>query len=134
VPTLVAGPYVKEGHVSSVVYDHCSALRELEVAFGLEPMNQRTAAANDLSDFIDTDRLARGDWKPPIELPEVDVSRWQMGMECSGGMLYQASHPVLDWADAHPDRVAGLDLRSRTPEYLRAIREFLARRPAPVTR
>src|SRR5262249_33550377 len=48
VPTLVAGPYVKEGLVSSLVYDHTSALRELELVFALDPLTQRSAAANDL--------------------------------------------------------------------------------------
>jgi phospholipase C len=136
VPTLVAGPYVKQGHVSSVVYDHCSALRELEVAFGLESLNQRTAAANDLSDFIDTDRLARGDWQPPIALPPVDTSVWPMSMECTGGMLARAtaSHPVLEWADANPERIAGLDMRHRTTEYRQVIREFLANPPPLTTR
>ncbi len=131
VPTLVAGPYVKEGHVSSVTYDHCSALRELELAFSLEPLNQRTMAANDLSDFIDMDRLAKGDWKPPITLPAIDLNQWpQDPVACSGGVLREASHPVLDFANAHPDRVAGIDLRPQIPEYRRAIRDFLAAAPA----
>jgi phospholipase C len=128
VPTLVAGPYVKQGYISSVTYDHCSALRELEAAFGLAPLNQRTAAANDLSDFIDLARLANGDWAPPIQLPVVDASQWPMGPQCTGGMLREASHPVLEWADANPDRIAGLDLRPQLAEYRRAIREVVARR------
>jgi phospholipase C len=127
VPTLVAGPYVKEGHVSSTVYDHCSALRHLERVFDLEPLTQRTAAANDLGDFIDQDRLAAGDWRPPITVPTIDVTQWPMGSECTGGALRLESHPVLAWADANPDRIAGLDLRAQQPEYARAIREFLAR-------
>jgi len=134
VPTLVAGPYVKQGHVSSVVYDHCSALRELELAFGLEPLNQRTAAAHDLADFIDADRLARGDWRPPIELPVVDPTKWAMGPECThtgtiGSGLREDDHSMLALANAHPERIAGGDLRDELPEYRRAIREFLASRP-----
>jgi phospholipase C len=134
VPTLVAGPYVKQSYVSSVTYDHCSALRELEVAFGLEPLNQRTAAAKDLSDFIDADRLAKGDWAKPIALPTVDPSQWPMGAECEGGSLRQASHPVLEWADANPELIAGLDLRPQLPEYRRVIRDFVARRALVPTR
>ncbi|HEU4732049.1 MAG TPA: alkaline phosphatase family protein [Kofleriaceae bacterium] len=129
VPALVAGPYVKQGHVSSVVYDHCSALREIELAFGLDPLNQRTAAAHDLGDFIDADRLSRGEWAPPIDLPVIDLAQWPMGKECMAGSLAAGSHPVLEWADAHPERVAGLDRRAELPEYRRAIRDFLARRP-----
>ena len=126
VPTLVAGPYVKQGHVSSVVYDHTSALRHLEVAFGLEPLNQRTMAANDLSDFIDMDRLARRDPRPPITLPAIDHSQWpQDPVACKGGTL-RIDHPIIDFADAHPELVKGIDLRPHIPEYRQMIRELLA--------
>jgi phospholipase C len=134
VPTLVAGPYVKQGFVSSKVYDHTSALRELEVAFDLQPLNQRTVAANDLSDFIDTDRLARGEWKPPVEIPMVDPKTWEMDAVCESGKLFAPpSHPILAWADANPERIAGLDRRGDYEAYRRAIRNSLARRsPAKV--
>ncbi|HEY0479459.1 MAG TPA: alkaline phosphatase family protein [Kofleriaceae bacterium] len=128
VPTLVAGPYVKQSYVSSKVYEHCSALRELELAFDLEPLNARTMAANDLSDFIDMERLAKGDWAKPIEIPMVDpsdTSQWPMGAVCSSGTLRE-EHPVLEWANAHPDALGSLDLRPELPEYRRTIREFLA--------
>lgn len=130
VPTLVAGPYVKQGHVSSVIHEHCSALRELEVAFDLEPLNQRTLSASDLSDFIDAERLARGEWAPPIEIPSVDPTQWPMPALCTSGGLRSAgaSHPILEWADAHPEAVAGYDLRPELPQYRRAIRDFLAAR------
>ncbi|HWU89498.1 MAG TPA: alkaline phosphatase family protein, partial [Kofleriaceae bacterium] len=60
VPALVAGPYVKQGYVSSVQYDHTSALRHLQTTFGLDSLTARVDAANDLTDCIDLDRLARG--------------------------------------------------------------------------
>jgi phospholipase C len=128
VPTLVAGPYVKQGYVSSKPYEHCSALRHLEVTFGLEPLNQRTMAANDLSDFIDMDRLAKGNWAKPIELPKVDptdATQWPMSSVCASGSVRQ-DHPILEWANAHPDALGSLDLRPELPEYRRTIREFLA--------
>jgi phospholipase C len=126
VPTVVAGPYVKQGHVSSVVYDHTSALRHLEKAFDLEPLNQRTMAANDLSDFIDMDRLARFDPRPPITLPSIDLSQWpQDPVACAGGMLRE-DHPIIAFADANPELVKDFDLRPHIPEYRRAIRELLA--------
>ena len=132
VPTLVAGPYVKQGHVSSVVYDHTSALRELERAFGLEPLNQRTMAANDLSDFIDADRLARRDPRPPITLPDIDLTQWpQDPVACQGGTL-RTDHPIIEFADANPELVKDIDLRPHIPEYRRAIRELLANSRATV--
>lgn len=127
VPTLVAGPYVKQGHVSSVVHEHCSALRELEVAFDLEPLNARTMATSDLSDFIDAERLAKGDWAPPIELPAVDVTQWPMSPVCTSGTL-RDSHPILEWANTNPPVLAGFDLRPELPDYRRTIRDFLATR------
>jgi phospholipase C len=137
IPALVAGPYVKQGHVSSVQYEHCSALRELELAFGLEPLNERTMAASDLGDFIDADRLARGDWARPVPIPTVDptdATQWPMDAICKTGTPPIGRHPVLDWADTHPAVLAGLDLRSQTTEYRRAIREFLAQRPAALVK
>ena len=129
VPTMVIGPYVKEGYISSVQYDHTSALKHLENVFGLEQLTARSTAANDLSDLIDTDRLAKLDWKKPIQLPEVDPSAWPMPSVCTTGSLRPGpSHPVIDWADAHPELVAGMDLRSELPAYRRAIRDILARR------
>jgi phospholipase C len=133
VPAIVAGPYVKQSYVSSVQYEHCSALRELEAAFGLEPINQRTMTANDLSDFIDTERLAKGDWAKPITLPTVDPSdatQWPMDDSCKPGPITFPRHPVVDWADTNPAVLAGLDRRSQVAEYRRAIREFLAQHQA----
>jgi phospholipase C len=140
VPTLVAGPYVKRGYVSSVPYEHCSALRHLELAFDLEPLNARTQAASDLSDFIDADRLASGEWAPPVQLPAVDPTNaktWPMSAVCDAGTIpgkgnaaaaAPGSHPILDWARSNPPALAGMGPQPRdTTEYHRAIREFLAR-------
>ena len=75
VPTLVVAPYVKAGHVSSVVRDHTSALRHLQLLHGLGDMGMRTAAANDLSEH-DVLRLADehaawvGKWDLRPRLPE----------------------------------------------------------------
>src|SRR5262249_520439 len=73
VPTLAMGPYVRKGYVSSVVHDHTSVLKQIEKMFGLQPLTMRDAAANDLSDAIDADRLASGDADAPITLPQVMV-------------------------------------------------------------
>lgn len=139
VPAIVAGPYVKQGHVSSLQYEHCSALRELEVAFGLEPINQRTMAARDLSDFIDTERLARGDWAQPITLPTVDPTdraQWPMDASCTPGAdpFPTTRHPAIEWADTHPALLADLDLRPQVAAYRRAIRASLAQPPGVLVR
>ena len=90
VPTLIAGPYVKPGHVSSVVRDHTSVLRHLETMFELEPLTARDAAAADLSEVLDLDALARGEPRPAPPLPAVEVDESSLDPYCyatGGGVL-----------------------------------------------
>jgi phospholipase C len=126
VPTMVMGPYVKQGYVSSVQYDHTSALRHLMNVFELDELTLRTAAATDLTDCLDTERLAKGDWAPPVEIPEVNVDDWPMSGECVGTFR---EHPILDWADTKPAELAGLDLRHEEADYQRTIVDFLRNPP-----
>ncbi len=91
VPTVIVGPYIKEGHVSSVQYDHTSILKQIEVTFGLEPLTARDAAANDLSDAIDLDRLAAGEPNPPITLPVVEIDASQIDPACKTELRSQKS-------------------------------------------
>jgi len=132
VPTMVMGPYAKQGHVSSVQYDHTSALRQLENAFDLDELTTRTAAATDLTDCIDMERLAAGDWAPPIDLPAVNIDDWPMTAECVG--TFREDHPILAWADANPERIAGLDLRPELADYKKTIIDFLANPPRAVAK
>ena len=134
VPTLVMGPYVKQGYVSSTPYDHTSALRHLQNAFGLDPLTTRTEAATDLTDCIDQARLAARDWAPPIEIPAVDITAWPMGPECVGTLREGEDHPIVAWANANQDRLAGLDLRHELDDYKQTIKDFLANPPLAVAR
>lgn len=128
VPAMVIGPYAKQGHVSSVQYDHTSALKHLQTAFGLEPLNVRMDTANDLADCIDWDRLERGDWAPPAEIPLVDRTQWPTAdARCGdGGGSFRHLDPISEWADAHPGGFApAFDLRGQTNDH-RMIYDFLA--------
>lgn len=142
VPAMVVGPYVKAGHVSSVQYDHTSALMHIANKYGLEPLTARMAAANDLMDCIDMDRLARGDWAEPIELPAIDFTftdatednatitvdgeshEWTGACkaEVSG---FRALDPISKWADTHPEAFGALDMRRDHRRYLRSISDYL---------
>ncbi len=125
VPAMVAGPYVKQNYVSSVQYDHTSALKHLQTQFGLEPLNERMNQANDLTDCIDLDRLARGEWAEPIELPIVNLDDWAWEDPGCVGTGFRHTDPISQWADANPGKFAKEhDLRGVDPEQ-RAIREFL---------
>jgi phospholipase C len=73
VPTVVSGPWIKSGHVSSTVYDHTSFLAFLETLYGLKPLTLRDAAANDMTDLLDLQRIDEGTPVAPIELPVIEV-------------------------------------------------------------
>lgn len=130
IPALVVGPYVKQGYVSSTVYNHASGLKQLEVTFALDPLTQRVTTANDLTDCIDMDRLARGEWLPPAEIPAFTLEDWEMEPACFGsGDKYAPPPPgacaVHDWANANPHLVAATDRRGHEREYLEGIQRFL---------
>jgi phospholipase C len=73
VPSVLVGPYVKPGYVSSIVYDHTSILAFLERKWNLQAMTYRDANANDLLDFLDLDAIKRGQPTFP-ELPKLAAS------------------------------------------------------------
>lgn len=82
VPTMVLGPYVKPGAISSVVHDHTSVLAHIARQHGLKPLTQRDAAATDLSDTLDLARLAARDPLPPIRLPQLTIDPAQINQQC----------------------------------------------------
>jgi phospholipase C len=125
VPSLIVGPYVKQGFVSSVQRDHTSVLKHLETMFGLAPLTMRSSAANDLSDVIDTDRLAAGTPADPITLAPVDVTEAMADQQCKESKT--SAHDVLRFADRHPELVAGWDRRHLLPETVRRIAAELER-------
>jgi len=128
VPAMVIGPYAKKSYVSSVTYDHTSALKHLQNAFGLETLNGRMDMANDLSDCIDMERLARGDWEKPIDLPEINLADYPVQAQiCLSGDAIRGGDPISEWADANPEAFArGIyDVRDDRIAYHQTIQEFL---------
>ena len=53
VPTIVISPFAKRGHVDHTPYDGTSILKFIETRFNLEPLGERDAKANDLSNALD---------------------------------------------------------------------------------
>ena len=53
VPALLISPFARRGHVAHGVYDHTSILRLVEWRWGLEPMTERDATANNLAAALD---------------------------------------------------------------------------------
>jgi hypothetical protein len=82
-------------------------------------------AANDLSDVIDMDRLARGEWEPPIELPAINLEDYPMALmdpACKGS-AFRVQDPITEWADENPGQMQ--DWRDQGEGYHRGIVEFL---------
>jgi phospholipase C len=123
VPTLVIGPYVKAGHVSSVQYDHTSILKHIETLFDLEPLTARDAAANDLSDAIDADRLAALDFAEPITLPTLDIDPATIDPACKTEL--RRSEIEIHADEGKIDKL--YDLRPQRYETARFIAEYLER-------
>ncbi len=125
VPAMVIGPYAKQNFVSSTVYDHTSALKHLQTAFDLETLNPRMAAANDLTDCIDMERLARGEWAEPIELPKVNLDDYRPLIDSAAckGQAFRVHDPITEWVDANPGQM--LDWRADGEGYHRGIVEYL---------
>ena len=69
IPALLISPFARRGHVAHDVYDHTSVLKLLEWRFGLEPLSERDATANNLATALDFSkrRLAA----PPIHVPKL---------------------------------------------------------------
>ncbi len=127
VPTTVIGPYVKQNYISSVQYDHTSPLKHLQDLYGLDRLTTRSDNANTLEDCIDLDRLAKGEWAPPIQLPQIDVTEWPMDPTCFPSS-YIGTDPINDWANEHPDRVAKWDDRPNETRNRQRIRDYLVER------
>ena len=126
VPTLVIGPYVKQNYISSVVYDHTSALKHLQSTFGLASLNARIDAATDLADCLDHDRLARGEPAAPAAIPTIVADEWPIGdASCTSTGSFKPHDPITEWAEANPGKFGEYDARADQPEYLGSIREFL---------
>jgi phospholipase C len=124
VPTVVAGPYVKQGYASSVVYDHTSVLKHIEVTHGLDPLNARVSAANDLSDLIDQERLEANDPAAPIQLPAIDIDAENIDPACKTELRMGEKSDIEIIAD-RGDIPVHLDLRHKRYETAFFIGDFL---------
>jgi phospholipase C len=50
---LVLSPFAKEGYISKAFHSHVSLVKFCETTFGLQPLNKRDAASDDISDCFD---------------------------------------------------------------------------------
>lgn len=71
VPCLVASPWSKPGHTSSVVYDHTSLLATIESKWNLPALTRRDGAATPLWDFLDLASPPAFAVPPPLARPVI---------------------------------------------------------------
>ena len=75
VPCMVVSPFARREHVSSLVLDHTSILRMIEWRWGLEPLTERDATANNLADVLDFRR-------PSLKAKQFRVPTGPFGQPC----------------------------------------------------
>ena len=115
VPAVVVGPTVRRGCATSEVLEHTSVVSTLTRRFDLEPLNERVAAAGDLSACIDPARI--GDPLPPPEIPTLDISLGQIA-DRANAATYHEHHELAEALAARP--IPGhLDRRGRDLEITR---------------
>ena len=129
VPTIVAGPYVKQGYVDSTVYEHSTCVKQISTMFGLESLTARDAAAADLSACIDMERLAAGNPAPPPELPEITVDESTIDETCQKTGRRYAGYQKSDLERLADTGYFGkLDARKELPDTLRYVADQLSKR------
>jgi phospholipase C len=72
VPSIVLGPYVRQGCTVGTTFEHVSILKTLQTRFGIAPLNARMDAATDLSSCIDPAKI--GAPAAPMQLPMLSIS------------------------------------------------------------
>ena len=74
VPVLVVSPWSRPGFVSTVVHDHTSILRTIEVRFGLPALTHRDAQAAPMTEFFD---FSNPTYAKPPALPAATIDAQQ---------------------------------------------------------
>jgi len=118
VPSLVIGPTVRRGCAVDDVFEHSSVVATATRKWGLEPLNARAGAVEDLSRCIDVARI--GNPLPPPVVPAVQVSL---------SALRHRQELARHRSVTHPELMAAID-RLRPPRALdrRGDADAIARR------
>jgi phospholipase C len=74
VPVLVVSPWSRRGYVSTVIHDHASILRTIELRFGLPALTHRDQQAAPMTDFFD---FSHATYETPPALPAATINAQQ---------------------------------------------------------
>ena len=75
VPALLISPFARRGHVAHGVYDHTSILKLAEWRWGLEPLTERDATANNLAAALDFSHRN-------LKAPKITAPKLVVGAAC----------------------------------------------------
>ena len=72
------------------------------------------------------DRLAKGEWEPPAEIPEINIDDWDHNAAgCMADSPFIATDPITEWVNNNPGKLP--DARADRDAYHRDIRNFLVK-------
>jgi phospholipase C len=128
VPSLVVGPTARRGQVVSTQFEHVSVLTTLTKRFGLEPLNARVTATNDLTPCLDPAYL--NDPQPAPVMPPVPMSKravMQRIAERAALGPPPGEHPELAAAIDAMNLPPSLDRRDRPAEVTARFLECAAK-------
>ncbi len=99
VPFLIISPYAKQGYISHTQYEFSSVLKFIEERFGLSPLTQRDANANDTTDSFDFTQNPR----PPMLLttrtcPFVSMNTVPFGSQAVGTSSTPFTVTLTNWS------------------------------------
>jgi phospholipase C len=100
VPTLVVGPRVRRGCFIGTELEHCSIGKTLMTRWGVAPLNERMAQANDFSACINPALVDDPQPGPPVPLVDVsfDDITARVGRVTSQKELFEQTGVVIDEA------------------------------------
>jgi phospholipase C len=75
IPAVLVSPFARRGHVAHGVYDHTSILRLAEWRWGLEPLTERDATANNLAAALDFRHRN-------LHAPKITAPKFLVGAAC----------------------------------------------------
>jgi phospholipase C len=102
VPTIVAGPFARAGHVSSEQHDHWRFARDIANELAAGPL---TRAGGPLADCLDLARLAEGRPAPPISLAQTTPQRSRQGITApASGCHDRFASSHLQGGGSHADQ------------------------------
>jgi phospholipase C len=76
IPAVLVSPFARRGHVAHGVYDHTSILKLAEWRWGLEPLSERDATANNLAGALDFRHRN-------VHAPKITAPKFVVGAACT---------------------------------------------------